>query len=279
VIEPIASYGCWFWDYDNDGRLDIFVTGSHATLSNVIKSHLGLPTSGERPRLYHNEGSGRFVDAARTAGLDRVWVPMGCNFGDIDNDGFLDFYLGTGAPPYSYLVPKILMHNVGGQRFEDVTTSSGTGHLQKGHGIAFADYDRDGDLDLFIELGGATPGDKAHNALFENPGHGNNWLTLKLLGTRSNRWGVGARVRVDVSGPSGPRSIYRDINTGASFGNNPLIPTIGVGRAAPIADVEITWPRGAVHQLVRGVPLNCAIEITEGHDGFRTLPWTPVSRL
>ena len=69
------------------------------------------PTGGERPRLYHNDGD-RFTDVTREIGLDRVWLPMGSNFGDIDNDGFLDFYLGTGSPPYSYVVPNVLMHNV-----------------------------------------------------------------------------------------------------------------------------------------------------------------------
>ena len=136
------------------------------------------------------------------AGLDRVWLPMGSNFGDIDNDGFPDFYLGTGSPPFSYLVPNVLMHNVSGRRFEDVTIASGTGHLQKGHGVSFADWDRDGDLDLFLEAGGAVPGDKAHNVLFENPGHGNHWLTLRLVGTRSNRAAIGARVRVRCPGPT-----------------------------------------------------------------------------
>ena len=117
---------------------------------------------------------------------------MGSNFGDIDNDGFLDFYLGTGRPEYRYLVPNVLFHNVEGRRFEDVTTSSGTGHLQKGHGIAFADWDRDGDLDLFLESGGADPGDRAHNVLFQNPGHGNHWLTVRLVGTKTNRAAIGA---------------------------------------------------------------------------------------
>jgi len=277
VAEPKGSYACWFWDYDNDGRLDLFVTGSSATLSDVIRSHLGQPTGGERPRLYHNEG-GRFVDVARSSGLDRVWMPMGANWGDLDNDGFPDFYLGTGSPPYSMLMPNVLMHNVGGGRFEDVTVSSGTGHLQKGHGIAFADWDRDGDLDVFLEAGGATPGDKAHNALFENPGHGRRWLTLKLVGTRANRSGLGARVRVDVSGPDGNRSVYRDIGPGASFGCNPFAPTIGLGRASTITALTVTWPGSRATQVVRGVPLDQAVEVTEGHDGFRALEWTPIAR-
>jgi hypothetical protein len=277
VTEPIGSYACWFWDYDNDGRLDIFVTGSGAMLSQVIQSHLGQPTGGERPRLYHNEG-GRFVDVARQAGLDRVWLPMGSNCGDLDNDGYLDFYLGTGSPPYSFLMPNVLMHNVGGRRFEDVTTSSGTGHLQKGHGIVFADWDRDGDVDIFLESGGALPGDKAHNSLFENPGHGRRWVTLKLVGTRCNRAAIGARVRVDVTGPEGPRSIYREIGPGSSFGNNPVSPTIGLGRAEAIAAVQVTWPRPGARQVVRGVPLDRAVEITEGREGYRLLEWSPVAK-
>ena len=180
---------------------------------------------------------------------------MGSNFGDIDNDGFLDFYLGTGRPAYSYLMPNVLLHNVGGRRFEDVTVASGTGHLQKGHGISFADWDRDGDVDLFLESGGATPGDRAHNVLFQNPGHGHHWLTLKLVGTRSNRAAIGARVRIDVSGPEGPRSIHRVIGGGSSFGNNPLTPTIGLGKAEAVAAVEVTWPTGAARaQSFRSVP-------------------------
>jgi ASPIC and UnbV/FG-GAP-like repeat len=277
VTEPNYSFACWFWDYDNDGRLDIYVTGSHATLAEIILSQLGRPTGGERPRLYHNEG-GRFTDVTRDVGLDRVWLPMGSNFGDIDNDGFLDFYLGTGSPPYSYVVPNVLMHNVGGRRFEDITIASGTGHLQKGHGVSFADWDRDGDLDLFLESGGAVPGDKAHNVLFENPGHGGHWLTLRLVGTRSNRAAIGARVRVGLSGPDGRRSIHRVIGGGSSFGNNPLTPTIGLGRAEAIDAVEIIWPDGGTRQIVANLPLDRAVEVTEGRTGFRVLDWAPISR-
>jgi hypothetical protein len=275
VTEPIESFSCWFWDYDNDGRLDLFVTGSHATLAEVILSQLGRTTGGERPRLYHNEG-GKFTDVAREAGLDRVWLPMGSNFGDIDGDGFLDIYLGTGSPPYSYIMPNELLRGVEGRRFEDVTVASGTGHLQKGHGVSFADWDRDGDVDLFFEAGGATPGDKAHNVLFQNPGHGHRWFTLKLVGTRSNRAAIGARVRVDVSGPEGPRAIHRVIGGGSSFGNNPLTPTIGLGRAGAITAVEVAWPDGGTRQITRDLPLDHAVEIVEGRKGYRLLEWAPL---
>ena len=277
VTEPKFCFSCWFWDYDNDGRLDLFVTGSRATLSEVIRSQMGIPTGGERPRLYRNEG-GRFKDVTREAGLDRVWLPMGSNFGDIDNDGFLDFYLGTGSPPYSYLVPNVLMHNVGGRRFEDVTIASGTGHLQKGHGVSFADWDGDGDLDLFLESGGAVPGDRAHNVLFENPGHGHRWLGLRLVGKRSNRAAIGARVRVSSSGRDGQRLVHRVIGGGSSFGNNPMATTIGLGRAESIDSVDVIWPDGGSIQRVAGLPLDRGVEITEGRDGFRLLDRSPVVR-
>jgi hypothetical protein len=275
VTEPNYSFSCWFWDYDNDGRLDIYATGSRATLAQIVQSQLGRPTEGERPRLYHNEG-GRFSDVTNDAGLDRVWLPMGSNFGDIDNDGFLDFYLGTGSPPYSYLVPNVLLHNVGGRRFEDVTISSGTGHLQKGHGISFADWDRDGDVDIFLESGGATPGDKAHNVLFRNPGHGNHWLTLKLVGTRANRAAIGARVRLEVTGQEGPRSVCRVIGGTSSFGDNPLALTVGIGSAEVVAAVEINWPGSGTRQTARGLPLDRAVELIEGREGFRVLHWAVI---
>ena len=158
----------------------------------------------------------------------------------------------------------------------DVTMSSGTGHLQKGHGIAFADWDRDGDQDIFLESGGATPGDRAHNVLFENPGHGNHWLTVRLAGTRTNRAAIGARIRMELAGPDGRvRSVYRDVTSGSSYGGNPLEQTIGLGRAAAIRSLEIAWPASRTRQTVGGVPFDCAIEVTEGREGFRRIDHNP----
>ena len=187
VTQPENAFACWFWDYDNDGRLDLWVNPNQATLSEVISDQLDRATTGETPRLYRNAGrSEPFQDVTAEAGVDRVVLPMGSNFGDLDNDGYLDIYLGTGRPSYLYLMPNVFLRNDRGRRFEDVTAATGTGHLQKGHGVAFADWDRDGDADLFLEAGGAAPGDRAHNVLFQNPGHGNHWLTIKLVGTRTN---------------------------------------------------------------------------------------------
>ena len=280
VSEPAYAFACWFWDFDNDGRLDLWVNPNSATLSEVIRDQLGRPTSGERPRLYRNVGRAEpFRNATADLGLDRVVLPMGSNFGDLDNDGFLDIYLGTGRPSYSYLMPNVLLKNDEGRRFDDVTAVTGTGHLQKGHGVAFADWDRDGDSDIFVEAGGAVPGDRAHNVLFQNPGYGHHWLTVKLVGTRTNRAALGARIRVDLPGPDGTvLSRYRTITTGSSFGGNPLACTVGLGSAVTILSLRIDWPTSKTSQEFREVAIDRAIEITEGRHDFRVLDAAPIAR-
>ncbi len=273
VTRPTFGFACWFWDFDNDGRLDLWVNPNQATLSEVIADQLGRPATGERPRLYRNVGRTEpFQDVTANVGVDRVVLPMGSNFGDIDNDGYLDIYLGTGRPSYTYLMPNVLLKNEGGKRFADVTAATGTGHLQKGHGVAFADWDQDGDADIFVEAGGAAPGDRAHNVLFQNPGYGHHWLTIKLIGTKTNRAAIGTRIRVDIEEPGrGTASRYRTITSGSSFGGNPLACTVGTGRGTAIRTIEIEWPVSRTRQTVRDVPIDTSIEIVEGRDGFRRL--------
>ena len=167
----------------------------------------------------------------KEAGLDMVFAAMGSNFGDFDNDGFLDFYLGTGDPSLATLVPNRMFKNVDGQRFAEITGSSGTGHLQKGHGVACGDWDRDGDVDIFIEMGGAVNGDKYHNVLFQNPGQGNHWLTVKLVGKKTNRAAIGARIKVVTAGrATADRSIGTSPREAASAPTR-LQQTIGLAGA------------------------------------------------
>ena len=118
----------------------------------------------------------------------------------------------------------------------------GFGHLQKGHGIAFADFDHNGDCDVFEQMGGAYRGDVFQNALYENPGFGHHWITIRLVGRQSNRCAIGARIHLRVAEDGQPRSIYRHVNSGGTFGCNPLRQTIGVGKASRIDKLEIYWP-------------------------------------
>jgi hypothetical protein len=271
VLEPAASFPSWFFDYDNDGWLDIFVSGYSASTASITADYLGLPNQAEKPRLYRNLRNGTFADVTRAARLDTVLLTMGCNFGDLDNDGWLDFYAGTGNPDYRTLVPNRMFRNAAGKFFHDVTTSGGFGHLQKGHGVAFGDLDNDGDQDVFLKVGGAYDGDVFQSALFENPGHGNHWITLRLVGVKSNRAAIGARIKVTVEGVTGPREIHATVSSGSSFGGSTLQQEIGLGQAMRIRNVEITWPTTGEQQVFENVALDRAFEIREGDPQLRPI--------
>ena len=190
---------------------------------------------------------------------------MGSNFGDLDNDGYPDFYLGTGDPDFVTIIPNRMFRNAGGKFFQDVTTATHTGHLQKGHACAFADLDNDGDQDVFMNMGGAYSGDIYHKVVFLNPGTPNrHWVTLKLVGKKANRSGMGARIRVEIDTAIGPRSVYKWVNTGGSFGSNPLRAEIGLGEAKFIRSIEVLWPAPGGIQKVPGVELDHFYTLTEG---------------
>ena len=265
VEKPIMSFPTWFCDYDNDGFLDLFVASFVPSITEVARGYLGLPAQAETMKLYHNNGHGGFDDVTTQVKLNRVVPTMGANFSDIDNDGFLDFYLGTGAPSYTALMPNFMFRNVNGKSFVDVTASSGTGHLQKGHGVAFGDIDNDGDQDLFVNVGGFIPGDKYNKALFENPNqnNGNHWIALKLVGEKSNRAAIGAKIKVNLIDVKGQKSLrYREVSSGGSFGASSLTQVIGLGKNNKIDSIEIKWSSG-VKQTLNDVKADQKIIIKE----------------
>ena len=271
VTEPINSFPTWFWDYDNDGWLDLFVAGYGTDIGDVAADYLGHSNGGARMRLYRNDGSGGFVDVTEESGLYKVHLSMGANFGDLDNDGFLDFYLGTGAPGYDAVGPNVMYRNNAGRDFTDVSFAGGFGHLQKGHGVAFGDLDRDGDQDIFLQVGGFFPGDGFSNALYHNPGQGNHWLSLKLVGRESNRAAIGARIRLTVVSGSGVRDIHALVTSGGSFGASSLEQEIGLGDATGIESLGVYWPTSGIRQRFSDVPLDSHIRLEEGDDEFTVL--------
>jgi hypothetical protein len=283
---PKLSFPTWWWDYDNDGALDLFVGATSGSVGVLALNPLGVDIPSPEPeiravqesvkvelmRLYRNDGHGAFKDVAQQVGLTYPAQPMGANFGDLDNDGWLDFHLGTGDVFYSELTPNVMFLNQQGRRFVNVTMAGGFGHLQKGHGVSFADIDEDGDQDVYVQMGGALPGDKFYDALFENPGFGNHWLTLRLAGRRSNRSAIGARIHARILENGQERSVYRHVNSGGSFGCNPLRQTIGLGKAERLVSLEILWPATGRTQRFTDVPMDRSIRIVEDEEEFAVLP-------
>jgi hypothetical protein len=180
-------------------------------------------------------------------------------------------YLGTGAPSYAALMPNLMFKNDRGRRFLDVTEATGTGHLQKGHAIAFADLDNDGDEDVVLNVGGAVPGDNYDDALFENPGGwGNNWVSLKLVGVKTNRAAIGARITLRLgAGEEASPLRYREVSSGGSFGASSLVQHIGVGKAKVVDSLEVYWPVSRTTQAFHRVPVNRFLEIHELDDAWR----------
>ncbi len=275
VAKQKNSFACWFFDYDNDGWPDIFVAGySTAGKDDVGNFEMGLPVKAEMPRLYRNMHDGTFKDVTAAVHLDRAILPMGASFGDLDNDGWLDIYLGTGDSTYQALLPNRMFRNGEGVRFDDVTTAGGFGHLQKGHGVAFADLRGSGFEDVFEEMGGALPGDTYQSALYRNPGNANHSITLQLEGSTSNRAAFGARIDVKVRGPEGTyRHIYRTVGYGSSFGGNPFRQHIGIGPATSAEEITVIWPASKFVSRLRNVGGDRSYEIKEGESGTHTLPW------
>ena len=265
VEKPAYSFPAWFMDYDNDGRLDLFVSGYVQSMADVARGYLGQTLKGETFKVYRNVGKGAMEDVTRTVGMARNILTMGCNFGDIDNDGYLDFYLGTGAPSYGALTPNLLFRNDAGRAFVDVTSSSRSGHLQKGHGIAFGDIDNDGDQDIFLHTGGAVPGDAYRNVVFENSGRANHWVALRLQGEKTNRAAIGARIKIVLPGG---REIHREVTSGGSFGADSFQQHIGIGEADRVEALEVWWPASKTRQRFDDVKPDQFLEIEEFSDAY-----------
>jgi len=272
VVEPRGrSFTDWFFDYDNDGDLDLLVSDYGVAPALIAVHYYGRELPMGQPLLYRNDG-GVFTEVSREMGIKQPALPMGANFGDLDNDGWLDFYLGTGDPEYETVFPNLMYRNQEGTRFVDVTSAGGFGHLQKGHGVAFGDLDNDGDQDLFHQVGGFYPGDVFSNALFENPGNDASWITLRLQGRKANRFGVGARIEVRVLGKvaggkqASARTIHLLAGSGGSFGGSSMQQEIGLGQADRIEEIVVRWPGSATVQRFRDVQPNRVYDVVEGRD-------------
>jgi len=247
-----AGMGVDFGDYDNDGWLDITKTNFSYDYNN----------------LYHNEHNGLFVENARLAGIAEVTMPFVCwgtRFIDYDNDGWKDIFAATGhVYPHliqnpvggeKYFQRKLLFRNLGNGKFADVSMQSGPGLLveKASRGAAFGDLDNDGDIDIVIANIDDTP-----TILRNDGGNRKNWLIVRLKGTKSNSFGLGARVKVVAGG----LQQIADVTTASSIysANDPRV-HFGLNRATE-ADLEVRWPSGKVQDF-KGVPINRIVLIEE----------------
>ena len=240
-------------DYDRSGR-------PHLLVGNFSNQMLAL---------YRNEGNGLFVDEAPRSTVGRVSLlslTFAAFFFDYDLDGHLDIFAANGhvedeigrvQPKVAYRQPPHLFRNLANGRFEHVTQAMGAAFSRAivGRGAAYADYDRDGDLDVVITT--------SHGPvyLFRNDGgNRNNWVSVKTVGTRSNRSGIGAKVFVESA--SGRQ--WRMVHSGSSYlSQSDLTLTFGLGRDPAVSAIEILWPSG-LRERVTGVPVNRFITIREG---------------
>jgi len=273
VSQPRKSFPTWFFDFNNDGWQDIFV-GSFDTKrqNNAAEDYaaelLKLPAKEEQPRLYLNQKDGTFKEVSQAYGVRKSMYAMGSNYGDIDMDGFLDFYIGTGTPHLGSVVPNRMFRNVTGGKFEEVTYSGGFGHIQKGHGVAFADLNNDGDQEVYAVLGGAYEGDTFTNVLFDDDSNTNKWITINLEGLDKNVDAIGARVIISTS----IGQIHRVVCTGGSFGSNPLRLEIGLGDCDPYVDILVMWPdKKRSKTKLSGIATNKAYHIKQSDNSIETL--------
>jgi ASPIC and UnbV/FG-GAP-like repeat len=267
-----AAYTPAFFDYDNDGKLDLFVCtypGGDLTVKGMIEAKLSraaVPRA-QRQLLFRNNGDGTFANVTELAGITSWYGGMSTQVGDFDNDGFDEITIGTGNPELDWAEPKPLFHNDGKGRFTDIGQSSGLVHFGMLHGTALADYDDSGNLSLFGSFGGFYWGTRETSRLYQNAGSGNASLEVRLIGTRSNRDAIGAK----VSAVAGKRRIFKWVNGGNGFGcNNSRVVHLGLGREKQVTELLVEWPSG-LQQSFQNIPAGHRIEIIEGKSSVRSL--------
>jgi len=279
--EKFSSFPTWSFDYNNDGWMDIFVAGYERGVSfpitdDIVHEYLGEPYQAETMRLYKNIG-GKFADVSSEVGLNRIGYAMGANFGDLDNDGFLDIYLSTGEVSFQSIIPNKVFRNNAAENFQDVTTAGGFGNIQKGHAVSFSDIDNDGDQDIHVVMGGAFEGDVFYNSLLKNPYQDeNNWLAIRLEGKKSNRSAIGSTIEITTIENGKQRKIYRSIGSGGSFGCSTLRAEIGLGKSSEITQVKIIWAGSGTQQIIKNMKLNSFYKIVEGNSQPQVINLKPL---
>jgi hypothetical protein len=256
--KPQAGMGVSAADYDMDGNLDI------------VKTNF----AGDTPSLYHNVGNATFEDTTFTGGLGKhtQYLGWGCGFFDFDNDGWPDILICNGhvypeveqlTTEAGYAQRKLLYKNLRNGRFEDVSLNAGVGISapSASRGCAFGDFDNDGDLDVVVNCVNDFPQLLRCDSTLKN-----NWIKVRTVGTKSNRSGIGARLRcvTRVAGESKPHAQIDEVRSGGGyFSQNDLRVHFGIGAAEKVELLEIRWPSGQIDSL-KDLQPNQLYYVTEG---------------
>ena len=270
--KPQAGMGVSAADYDLDGNLDI------------VKTNF----AGDTPSLYHNQGGATFEDATFPAGLGKhtQYLGWGCGFFDFDNDGWPDILICNGhvypeveqlRTEAGYAQRKLLYRNLRNGRFEDISLNAGPGisDPSASRGTAFGDFDNDGVIDIVVNCINDSPQLIRCDSKLQH-----NWLKVRTIGTKSNRSGIGARLRcvVQIPGESKPHQQIDEVRSGGGyFAQNDLRVHFGVGKAANIDLLEIRWPSGTVDTL-KDLQPNQLIYVKEGAGIVRKESLTPAGK-
>lgn len=276
ISTPALSYPSLFFDYNRDGIDDLYIGSFNwPDFESVARGFFGLKNNGNTSGLYRGKPDGTFEDVSQESGLGIADTAMAAGVGDLDNSGYQDLFVGSGGVSLGDVAPNALYRNSGGKKFLNVSASQRVGSLQKGHGISFADINNDGALDVFVRNGSGFPSDVGFPQLFINDGPRGNWLKVALVGTRSNRAALGAKVRAHV----GTEIIQRTVGGGASFGANSLVVHLGLAKLKSIDKLEVQWPTSeheTATQSFTNVTVNRFIKIVEGQKDFEVLPIAPI---
>jgi hypothetical protein len=270
--KPQAGMGISAGDYDLDGNLDL------------VKTNF----AGDTPSLYHNLGGANFEDATFTAGLGAhtQYLGWGCGFLDFDNDGWLDILICNGhvypeveqlKTEAGYAQRKLLYHSLHNSHFADVSLQAGPGISEPSasRGAAFGDFDNDGDVDVVVNTVNDYPQLLRCDSRLDN-----NWIKVRTIGTKSNRSGIGARLKcvTHIPGESKPHQQIDEVRSGGGyFSQNDLRIHFGLGKAEKVDLLEIRWPSGQVDAL-KDIKANQLIYVKEGVGIERTVQFSAASK-